>query len=93
MAQCSTYIIWGRSLCVTCMCYVCAYLLVRLEDPVRVEEPRLESRLRSRWPVGEVTDEVVVVVLVEEEVVEPRSSCLLPKEPLWIPVEQQSDKK
>lgn len=68
------------------------YLLVRLEDPVRVEEPRLESRLRSRWPVGEVTDEVVVV-LVEEEVVEPRSSCLLPKEPLWIPVEQQSDKK
>jgi hypothetical protein len=66
---------------------------VRLEDPVRVEEPRLESRLRSRKPVGEVTDEVVVVVLVEEEVVEPRSSCLLPKEPLWIPVEQQSDKK
>lgn len=78
----------GKSLSVC----VCVYLLVRLEDPVRVEEPRLESRLRSRWPVGEVTDEVVVV-LVEEEVVEPRSSCLLPKEPLWIPVEQQSDKK
>lgn len=90
--QCSSYIIWGRSLCVTCMCYVCAYLLVRLEDPVRVEEPRLESRLRSRWPVGEVTDEVVVV-LVEDEVVEPRSSCLLPKEPLWISVGQQSEKE
>lgn len=59
------------------------YLLVRLVEPVRVEEePRLESRLR--WPVGEVTDEVVVVVGAEEvEVVEElRSSCLLPKEPL-----------
>jgi len=51
------------------------------------EEPRLESRLR--WPVGEVTDEVVVVVVavvvegVEEEVVEElRSSDRLPKEPL-----------
>lgn len=59
-----------------------AYLLVRLVEPVRVEEPRPESRLR--WPVGEVTDEEVVVVgFVEEEVVEElRSSCLLPKEPL-----------
>lgn len=58
------------------------YLLVRLVEPVRVEEePRLESR--PRWPVGEVTDEEVVVVVGEEEVVEePRSSCLLPKEPL-----------
>lgn len=61
------------------------YLLVRLVEPVRVEEePRLESRLR--WPVGEVTDEVVVVVAEEAEVVEVveelKSSCLLPKEPL-----------
>lgn len=56
------------------------YLLVRLVEPVRVEEePRLDSR--PRWPVGEVTDEVVVVV--DEEVVEElRSSCRLPKEPL-----------
>lgn len=45
------------------------------------EEPRLESR--PRWPVGEVTDEEVVVVVVEEVVEELRSSCLLPKEPLW----------
>lgn len=45
------------------------------------EEPRLESRLR--WPVGEVTDEVVVVGTEEVEVVEElKSSCLLPKEPL-----------
>lgn len=54
------------------------------------EEPRLESRLR--WPVGEVTEEEAAVVVVEEEeeeegavvevVEEPRSSCLLPKEPL-----------
>lgn len=43
------------------------------------EEPRLESR--PRWPVGEVTDEEVVVV-VEEVVEELKSSCLLPKEPL-----------
>ncbi|TNN56260.1 hypothetical protein EYF80_033553 [Liparis tanakae] len=66
-----------------------AYLLVRLVEPVRVEEePRLESR--PRWPVGEVTDEVVVAVVVEgveegveEEVVEElRSSDLLPNEPL-----------
>lgn len=74
------------------------YLLVRLVEPVRVEvaveveaEPRLESRLR--WPVGEVTEEEVAVVEVEEEeagevvvavvVVVPRSSCRLPKEPLW----------
>lgn len=57
------------------------YLLVRLVEPVRVEEePRLESR--PRWPVGEVTDEEVVVVVEEEVVEEPRSSCLLPKEPL-----------
>lgn len=56
------------------------YLLVRLVEPVRAEEdPRLESR--PRWPVGEVTDEVVVVVVVDE-VVELKSSCLLPKEPL-----------
>lgn len=55
------------------------YLLVRLVEPVRVEEePRLEYR--PRWPVGEVTDEEVVV---EEEVVEePKSSCRLPNEPL-----------
>lgn len=53
---------------------------MRLVEPVRVDaEPRLVSRLR--WPVGEVTDEVVVV---EDEVVEElKSSCLLPKEPLW----------
>lgn len=46
------------------------------------EEPRLESR--PRWPVGEVTDEEVVVVVEEgeEDVVE--SSCRLPKEPLWV---------
>lgn len=59
-----------------------AHLLVRLVGPVRVEEeeePRLESR--PRWPVGEVTDEEVVVV-VEEVVEELRSSCRLPKEPL-----------
>lgn len=55
------------------------YLLVRLVKPVRVEEdPRLERR--PRWPVGEVTDEEVVVAV--EEVEELRSSCLLPKEPL-----------
>lgn len=60
--------------------WVLVYLLVRLVEPVRVEEePRLESRLR--WPVGEVTDEVVVVV-AEEVVEEFKSSCLLPKEPL-----------
>lgn len=45
-----------------------------------MEEPR------PRRPVVEVTDEEVVVVLEEgDEVVtveEPRSSCLLPKEPL-----------
>lgn len=56
------------------------HLLVRLVEPVRVEEPR------PRRPVVEVTDEEVVVVLEEgDEVVtveEPRSSCLLPKEPL-----------
>lgn len=53
---------------------------MRLVEPLRVEEePRLDSRLR--WPVGEVTDEVVVVV--DEEVVEElKSSCRLPKEPL-----------
>lgn len=58
------------------------YLLVRLVEPVRAEEePRLESR--PRWPVGEVTDEVVEVVVVDDEVVEElKSSCLLPKEPL-----------
>lgn len=57
------------------------YLLVRLVEPVRVEEePRLESR--PRWPVGEVTDEEVVVVVVGEVVEELKSSCLLPKEPL-----------
>lgn len=58
------------------------YLLVRLVEPVRVEEePKLESR--PRWPVGEVTDEEVVVVVEEEEVVEElRSSCRLPNEPL-----------
>lgn len=57
------------------------YLLVRLVEPVRVEEePRLESR--PRWPVGEVTDEEVVVVVEEEVVEEPKSSCLLPNEPL-----------
>lgn len=39
------------------------------------EDPRLERR--PRWPVGEVTDEEVVVVVEEL-----RSSCLLPKEPL-----------
>lgn len=55
------------------------HLLVRLVEPVRVEEePKLESRLR--WPVGEVTDEEVVVVEVVVE--ELKSSCLLPKEPL-----------
>lgn len=67
---------------------------VRVEaevEKVEEEEPRLESRLR--WPVGEVTEEeAAVVVVVEEEeeeegavvevVEEPRSSCLLPKEPL-----------
>lgn len=60
-----------------------AHLLVRLVEPVRVEEeeePRPESR--PRWPVGEVTDEEVVVVVVEEVVEELRSSCRLPKEPL-----------
>lgn len=61
------------------------YLLVRLVEPVRdKEEPRLESR--PRWPVGEVTDEEVVVVVEEEVAVdvveELRSSCRLPKEPL-----------
>lgn len=57
------------------------YLLVRLVEPVRVEEePKLESR--PRWPVGEVTDEEVVVVVEEEVVEELKSSCLLPKEPL-----------
>lgn len=58
------------------------YLLVRLVEPVRVEEePRLESRLR--WPVGEVTDEVAVVVMEVVVVVgELKSSCLLPKESL-----------
>lgn len=59
------------------------HLLVRLVEPVRVEEeePRLESR--PRWPVGEVTDEEVVVVVEEDEVGEEvKSSCLLPKEPL-----------
>lgn len=60
------------------------YLLVRLVEPVRVEEePRLE---RPRGPVGEVTDEEVVVVVEEDEeevVEETRSSCRLPKEPLW----------
>lgn len=56
------------------------HLLVRLVEPVRVEEPR------PRRPVVEVTDEEVVVVVEEgDEVVtveELRSSCLLPKEPL-----------
>lgn len=62
------------------MAVLLMYLLVRLVEPVRVEEePRLESR--PRWPVGEVTDEEVVVV-VEEVVEELKSSCLLPKEPL-----------
>lgn len=57
------------------------HLLVRLVEPVRVEEePKLESRLR--WPVGEVTDEEVVVAVDEEVVEELKSSCLLPKEPL-----------
>lgn len=57
------------------------YLLVRLLEPVRVEEePRLERR--PRWPVGEVTDEEVVVVEEEVVVEELRSSCLLPNEPL-----------
>ncbi len=56
------------------------YLLVRLVEPVRVEEPRLESR--PRWPVGEVTDEEVVVVVEDEVVEELKSSCLLLKEPL-----------
>lgn len=57
------------------------YLLVRLVEPVRVEEePRLEYR--PRWPVGEVTDEEVEVVVVEEVVEEPKSSCRLPNEPL-----------
>lgn len=54
------------------------HLLVRLVEPVRVEEPR------PRRPVVEVTDEEVVVVREEgDEVVtveELRSSCLLPKE-------------
>lgn len=73
-----------------CTCTVSVlstYLLVRLVEPVRVEEePRLESR--PRWPVGEVTDEEVVVVVEEDEegeevvVEELKSSCLLPKEPL-----------
>lgn len=54
------------------------YLLVRLRVE---EEPRLESR--PRWPVGEVTDEEVVVVVVGVEVLEElKSSCLRPKEPL-----------
>lgn len=58
------------------------YLLVRLVEPVRVEEePRLEYR--PRWPVGEVTDEEVEVVVAEEVVEEPESSCRLPNEPLW----------
>lgn len=57
------------------------YLLVRLVEPVRVEEePRLESR--PRWPVGEVTDEEVEVVVEEEVVEELKSSCRLPNEPL-----------
>lgn len=57
------------------------YLLVRLVEPVRVEEePRLEYR--PRWPVGEVTDEEVEVVVAEEVVEEPKSSCRLPNEPL-----------
>lgn len=71
-----------------CTCTVSTlftHLLVRLVEPVRVEEePRLESR--PRWPVGEVTDEEVVVVVEEEDeevvVEELKSSCLLPKEPL-----------
>lgn len=63
------------------MAVLLMYLLVRLVEPVRVEEePRLESR--PRWPVGEVTDEEVVVVVGEEVVEELKSSCLLPKEPL-----------
>lgn len=60
------------------------YLLVRLVEPVRVEEPR------PRRPGVEVTDEEVVVVVEEsDEVVveELRSSCLLPKEPLENPEE------
>lgn len=66
-----------------CTCWALAlfwHLLVRLVEPVRVEdEPRLDSRLRL--PVGEVTDEEVVVVV--EVVVEGlESSCLLPNEPL-----------
>lgn len=44
------------------------------------EEPRLEYR--PRWPVGEVTDEEVEVVVEEEVVEEPKSSCRLPNEPL-----------
>ena len=54
-----------------------------LLEPVRVEEePRLESK--PRWPVGEVTDEEVVVVVEGGVVEELRSSCLLPKEPLEV---------
>lgn len=51
---------------------------MRLVEPVRAEEPR------PRRPAVEVTDEEVVVVVEEEgdEVVELRSSCRLPKEPL-----------
>ena len=67
---------------------MCVYLLVRLlEEPVRAEEePRLESS--PRWPVGEVTDEEVVVE--EADVVEePRSSCLRPNDPLWTPRDQR----